>query len=244
MQCPNFNQLQTIKLLTVAFIVKQLSVKCQRTSLRYPFRYRGYYYDVETGFYYLQSRYYDPEIRRFINADNLELLPELARVPGQLNLYAYCNNNPIMYTDPNGEGIFTLIAMLVGFTIAGAVTGGVVSYNNGAQGWDIAKWTLLGGAMGLATGGAVISLGGVGASALYSLGLLNTSTFLGVSASTAFSIGALAFDFTAFIVAPIYGISMQGIEYKTPEELPIFKEPQPTPPHPYTKGNGMNGWKK
>ena len=67
-----------------------------------PFRFRGYYYDSETGFYYLQSRYYDPEICRFINADNLELLSTLSGTPGQLNLYAYCNNNPVMYSDPSG----------------------------------------------------------------------------------------------------------------------------------------------
>ena len=55
-----------------------------------------YYYDAETGFYYLNTRYYDPEIRRFVNADNYELLPELAGVYGQVNLYNYCNNNPMM----------------------------------------------------------------------------------------------------------------------------------------------------
>lgn len=44
-----------------------------------PFRYRGYYYDNETGFYYLQTRYYDPEICRFISADNIELVPALKR---------------------------------------------------------------------------------------------------------------------------------------------------------------------
>ena len=43
-----------------------------------PFRYRGYYYDTETGFYYLQTRYYDPTICRFINADNYELVAMLA----------------------------------------------------------------------------------------------------------------------------------------------------------------------
>ena len=52
-----------------------------------PFRYRGYYYDVETGFYYLQTRYYDPTICRFINADNYELVAQLSNLPGQLNMY-------------------------------------------------------------------------------------------------------------------------------------------------------------
>ena len=66
------------------------------------FRYRGYYYDDETGFYYLQSRYYDPSLGRFISADQLELLASLSRTLGQLNLYAYCGNNPIMYIDETG----------------------------------------------------------------------------------------------------------------------------------------------
>ena len=65
-----------------------------------PFRYRGYYYDVETKLYYLQSRYYDPAVGRFLNADGLEYLdPESI---GGLNLYAYCNCNPVMYVDPDG----------------------------------------------------------------------------------------------------------------------------------------------
>lgn len=65
-----------------------------------PFRYRGYYYDTETELYYLQTRYYDPEIGRFISQDILEYAdPETIN---GLNLYAYCLNNPIRYIDPNG----------------------------------------------------------------------------------------------------------------------------------------------
>ena len=65
-----------------------------------PIRYRGYYYDVGTGFYYLQTRYYDPQTGRFLNIDGLEYLdPETV---GGLNLYAYCNCNPVMYVDPDG----------------------------------------------------------------------------------------------------------------------------------------------
>lgn len=73
------------------------------------FRYRGYYYDAETGFYYLQNRYYDPTICRFISADKGSLLPTLANSIGELNLYVYCNNNPIMLADPTGEAPFVFI---------------------------------------------------------------------------------------------------------------------------------------
>lgn len=65
-----------------------------------PFRYRGYYYDQETRLYYLQSRYYDPATGRFISPDSIEYLAP-AVIHG-LNLYAYCFNNPIRYTDKTG----------------------------------------------------------------------------------------------------------------------------------------------
>ena len=64
-----------------------------------PIRYRSYYYDTETGFYYLQSRYYDPKVRRFLNADgilgaNQDLL--------SYNLFAYCSNDRVNFCDPTG----------------------------------------------------------------------------------------------------------------------------------------------
>ena len=64
-----------------------------------PLRYRGYVYDVETGLYYLQSRYYNPEWGRFISADAY-----ISTGQGVLghNMFAYCLNNPIMYADPCG----------------------------------------------------------------------------------------------------------------------------------------------
>ena len=66
-----------------------------------PFRYRGYYLDDETGLYYLNSRYYDSEIGRFISPDSVDYLaPE--SING-LNLYAYCLNNPIKYVDVSGR---------------------------------------------------------------------------------------------------------------------------------------------
>lgn len=65
-----------------------------------PFRYRGYYYDSETGLYYLMSRYYDPVTHRFVNADGY------FQSGGNIldtNMNAYCRNNPVMYSDPNGK---------------------------------------------------------------------------------------------------------------------------------------------
>ena len=65
-----------------------------------PFRYRGYFYDTETNLYYLVNRYYDPDTGRFISQDQLNYLqPE--HVNG-LNLFAYCENNPVMRIDENG----------------------------------------------------------------------------------------------------------------------------------------------
>jgi len=66
---------------------------------RNPFRYRGYYYDSETGLYYLQSRYYDPVVGRFLNAD-AQLNPNVG-ISG-FNMFAYCGNNPVMFFDPSG----------------------------------------------------------------------------------------------------------------------------------------------
>ena len=66
-----------------------------------PLRYRSYYYDSETGFYYVSSRYYVPEIGRWINADN-----QIAGVGGEVlgyNMFAYCMNNPVNMDDPTGQ---------------------------------------------------------------------------------------------------------------------------------------------
>ena len=78
-----------------------------------PFRYRCYYYDTETGFYYLNSRYYDPQTRRFISADD-RLAEPGARVIGY-NLYTYCDNSPLGAVDYDGH---FAIAIVAGVTIS------------------------------------------------------------------------------------------------------------------------------
>ena len=77
-----------------------------------PIRYRGYYYDTETGFYYLNSRYYDPNICRFINADEY-----VSTGQGMLenNMFAYCGNDPVNMSDPTGE--FAISATLGGIAL-------------------------------------------------------------------------------------------------------------------------------
>ena len=77
-----------------------------------PLRYRGYYYDAETGFYYLQSRYYDPAIGRFINADSYASTDATGLL--STNMFAYCENDPVNKSDPTGEVAPILVAMAGG----------------------------------------------------------------------------------------------------------------------------------
>ena len=127
-----------------------------------PIRYRGYYYDRETKLYYLNARYYNPEWRRFISPDDTAYLdPD---TPSGLNLYAYCNNDPVNYADPCGHsplpnwakwliggaiivglgvGAFFAVGtagVIFGAAFYGAVTGAVSS-------------ALIGGAFGAIAGG-------------------------------------------------------------------------------------------
>ena len=77
-----------------------ITLNSDGSAIRNPIRYRGYYYDEDTKLYFLNARYYCPEWRRFISPDDTAYLdPE--SVNG-LNLYAYCNNDPVNYADPSG----------------------------------------------------------------------------------------------------------------------------------------------
>ena len=97
-----------------------------------PFRYRSYYYDVETNLYYLMSRYYDPEIGQFISPDDMEYM-DFNSIAG-INLYAYCNNNPVMNYDPLGRFIIeSLLALLIVAGVQSAI--GAIQYTI----WDSNK---------------------------------------------------------------------------------------------------------
>ena len=84
-----------------------------------PLRYRGYVYDTETTLYYLQSRYYNPAMGRFINADNY---PSTGQGLLGNNMFAYCNNNPIIHYDSTGTALDTIFDIIsLGTSIAEVV---------------------------------------------------------------------------------------------------------------------------
>lgn len=121
-----------------------------------PIRYRGYYYDNETGFYYLQSRYYDPEIGRFINADN-SILGTGESVQGY-NLFAYCFNNPINMDDQNGNwpkwAKKLVVAVAVVAVVAAVAVVTVATAGAGTAAAVIAVGAAKGAAIGFAVGAA------------------------------------------------------------------------------------------
>ena len=121
-----------------------------------PFRYRGYYFDTETGLYYVLSRYYNPEIGRWISADSL-LNQE--SVLGN-NMFAYCLNNPVNMTDETGNLPFFAVTAAIG-AVAGAVIGGVRAAKSGKSVWKGAlKGAAIGGLIGLGAGAAGVLLAG------------------------------------------------------------------------------------
>ena len=124
-----------------------------------PIRYRGYYFDTETSLYYLQSRYYDPAIGRFINADNYATTYKTST---GANMFAYCLNNPANCKDDGGElanwligGVVGAVAGIVGQVLSDAATSlltGKVTVSN----WQ----TYAGAAVGGAAGGIVLATTG------------------------------------------------------------------------------------
>ena len=124
-----------------------------------PFRYRGYYYDTESKLYYLNSRYYNPEIGRFINADSTDYINADGSILS-CNLFAYCNNNPVNDIDAEGTlswkaklaiGLAVIAAAAV-LTVATAGTGtGLACFAVGALKGAVSG-ALIGAATGAATG--------------------------------------------------------------------------------------------
>ena len=137
-----------------------------------PFRYRGYVYDTETGWYYLQSRYYDPELGRFISSD--VYLSTGQGIIGH-NAYAYCGNNPVSREDTEGEFWNILIGAAIG-AIAGAVSSVVAQVANS----ESVNWAAVGisAASGAVTGAINAAVPGMGALATGVVqGIVGASTY-------------------------------------------------------------------
>ena len=123
-----------------------------------PFRYRGYYYDTESNLYYLNSRYYNPEIGRFINADDIDYLGADSS-PLSYNLFAYCLNNPVNRFDVNGNWsmpnwlkVTVGAVAIAGLAVATVCTGGAAAVICGAA--------LSGAIAGGASGAVMGAIGG------------------------------------------------------------------------------------
>lgn len=120
-----------------------------------PFHYRGYYYDAETGLYFLKTRYYDPEVGRFITIDDISYIdPETIN---GLNLYAYCGNNPVMRVDENGNAWWDWLlgaAIVVAAIALTVVTAGLAASVSAAVGGGLLG-AIVGGAVAGAVGGAI-----------------------------------------------------------------------------------------
>ena len=119
-----------------------------------PFRYRSYYFDAETGWYYLNSRYYDPQVGRFLNADGI--IGANGGILGY-NMFAYCNNSPVNYQDKEGYFIGALFGAVIG-GIGGFIGGAVSAAIKGENVWNGAISGAIGGATGGAVAGAIVEV--------------------------------------------------------------------------------------
>ena len=112
-----------------------------------PFRYRKYVHDPETGLYCLGSRYYDPEVGRFVNADDPSTIFAKPQELYSKNLYVYCDNNPIIRKDVQG---YFPIPCIVGAVVGAAVSGFSYVLTSGGEidGVELAKSCLIGAVSG------------------------------------------------------------------------------------------------
>jgi RHS repeat-associated protein len=138
-----------------------------------PFRYRGYYFDTETGLYYLNSRYYDSVTGRFINADGL--VSASSTLLGT-NMYAYCENNPVNMTDK--EGSFAIpLAATIGLAVFAIVGFAMISIVQSSRSNSLIFQNQHLFALESALSGSVGSLGGVLAPTPSTPNLLNDSDY-------------------------------------------------------------------
>jgi RHS repeat-associated protein len=124
-----------------------------------PYRYRGYRYDTENGMYYLNSRYYNPSLGRFTNSDEFSLLYHQKDLLG-MNLYQYCDNNPINKCDefgfwPSLAKVFTAVLVTVAIIVVGVACGPVGLIIATAMACTAMTGCISGGVLNVAIGGAL-----------------------------------------------------------------------------------------
>ena len=193
-----------------------------------PFRYKGYYYDVETGFYYCNSRYYNSKIYRWISADDIDYL-EPESING-LNLYVYCGNDPVNRLDSSGHAF---ISILIGLGIAALIGAGIgaTSYTIGQLinyaitgdfewSWGGFVGSTVGGAIGGAITFATAGIGGAFATmagAFLSGAAMTSSTMIGENIS-----GDASHSWEDILISSIIsgGVSMASVGIMSKIKIP------------------------
>ncbi|MDE5868413.1 MAG: hypothetical protein K2H02_05660, partial [Anaeroplasmataceae bacterium] len=215
-----------------------------------PIRYRSYYYDIETKLYYLQTRYYNPEIGAFISPDSTDYL-DAKKISG-LNLYTYCYNNPVMYYDPTGHSAI-IVGLIIG-AIVGAAIGGAVAYSyasqNGKEGWELFGFTILGifgGALLGATIGAGLGYiwGATLPLSIPTFGLVNSGGLLGfgITGSMAVAVPMGEIVVVGSVAALAYGLTVMAANvgksggYRVKHYYPNDHQP----PHVHIYGDDIKG---
>ncbi|MBI9009339.1 MAG: RHS repeat-associated core domain-containing protein [Tenericutes bacterium] len=159
-----------------------------------PYRYRGYRYDTETNLYYLNSRYYDSNIGRFINADGL--LGGIGDVQST-NMYTYCANNPVNRSDESGYFWNIIAGAAIGFVIGFGVNLAIQAISGDEL--DISKALVAGAAgaisgaltaTGLGAGAVAIGNGLVSSAETAATTLLNGDKITGLELGISFIVGA------------------------------------------------------
>ena len=143
-----------------------------------PIRYKGYYYETDTEMYRLDSRYYDPLIGRFINADDPSLLTESPNDLTDKNLYNYCDNNPVNRKDSDGEFWHIAVGAAIGAATSALIEIGRQLYCDGkVTDWGSVAQNAISGAV---TGGLAASGAGLAVQVLANAGSGAISTALSV----------------------------------------------------------------
>ena len=202
------------------------------TATKNPYKYRGYYYDSDLAMYYLQTRYYDPAICRFINAD---MYVSTGQGLIDFNMFAYCKNNPIMYTDEAGEFpvVATIITIAIG--IVGAIVGNKIANNveeerrkdealkNGIPIENVTYtmpimerigYIATGFGIGVALSGTAFMIGG-GAFSLF-ISKTKAIRLLSMTGTQTFAFGAFLYDVAFIIIGPFANIEKELVEYPQP----------------------------